>query len=203
MNTGNVSFPSGMPVYDAGGEKLGTVSDRQDKDGFLVVHKGRFLGHDALVPRAAIDHEDGNGVYLRVRKDDLKSMNQTPLPEPTAPTDSITGAPTAFAADPLPVPVVIGVPEPELGLATPVPSAASADATPASGAPASLTAASRPASGARVGSPQLQPAQTRAERALAVRPRAYDEKTRCDRMSAQSCRADRTRQSPRSRDPQA
>ena len=132
MNTGNASLPSGTPVYDAGGEKLGTVSDRQDKDGFLVVHKGRFLGHDALVPRAAIDHEDGNGVYLRVRKDDLKSMNQTPLPEPTAPTNSINGAPTAFAADPLPVPVVTGVPEPELGLAAPVPSAASADATPAS-----------------------------------------------------------------------
>jgi len=129
MNTGNTSFPSGTPVYDAGGEKLGTVSDRQDKEGFLVVHKGRFLGHDALVPRTVIDHEDPNGVYLRVRKDDLKSLKQTPLP---APTDSITGAPTAFAADSLPVPVVTGVPEPELGLAAPVPSATAADATPAS-----------------------------------------------------------------------
>ena len=50
MNTGNASFPSGAPVYDADGEKLGTVSDRQDKDDFLVVHKGRFFGHDALHP---------------------------------------------------------------------------------------------------------------------------------------------------------
>jgi hypothetical protein len=129
MHTGNASFPSGTPVYDAGGEKLGTVSDRQDKEGFLVVHKGRFLGHDALVPRGVIDREDATGVYLRVRKEDLKSLKQTPLP---APTDSITGAPTAFAADPLPVPVVTGVPEPEMGLATPPPSAASADPMPAS-----------------------------------------------------------------------
>ena len=132
MDTGNASFPSGTSVYDAAGEKLGVVSDRQDKEDFLVVHKGRLFGHDALVPRVVIDREDTNGVHLRVRKDDLKGMNQTPLPEPTAPIRHITGAPGAFAADPLPVPVVTGVPEPEMGLATPPPSAASADPMPAS-----------------------------------------------------------------------
>jgi hypothetical protein len=126
MDAGNVSFPSGTPVYDAGGEKLGTVSDRQDKDDFLVVHKGRLFGHDALVPRAAIDHEDANGVYLGVRKDDLKSMNQTPLP---APTSAIVGAPPAVAADPLNVPVATGVPEPQLGAPTVVGAASAADSS--------------------------------------------------------------------------
>ena len=75
---GSATYPPGASVYDADGEKLGTVSDRQDKDDFLVVHKGRLFGHDAYVPRAAIDHSDVNGVHLRVRKDELKGMNQTP-----------------------------------------------------------------------------------------------------------------------------
>jgi hypothetical protein len=127
MGAGSANYPPGASVYDADGEKLGTVSDRQDKEGFLVVHKGRFLGHDALVPRAAVEREDASGVYLRVRKDDLKGTKQTPLPEPSTPMTPITGAPTAFAADPLPVPVVTGVPEPELGLPTAVGAASAAD----------------------------------------------------------------------------
>src|SRR5690348_5779211 len=99
---GSANYPPGASVYDADGEKLGSVSDKQDKDDFLVVHKGRLFGHDAYIPRAAIDHSDVNGVHLRVRKDDIKGMNQTPLPEPTAPIRQITGAPEAFAADPPP-----------------------------------------------------------------------------------------------------
>ncbi len=132
MNIRDTSFPSGAPVYDAGGEKLGTVSDRQDKDGFLVVHKGHLFSRDALIPHAAIDWSDMNGVHLRVRKDELKGLNQTPLPESTATMAHITGNPGVFASDPLPVPVVTGVPEPEMGLATPLPSAASVNSSPAS-----------------------------------------------------------------------
>jgi hypothetical protein len=96
---GSADYPPGVAVYDAGGEKLGTVSDRQDKEDFLVVHKGRLFGHDASIPRAAIERSDADGVHLRVRKDELKGMNQTPLPEPTAPIRHITGAPEAVGAD--------------------------------------------------------------------------------------------------------
>lgn len=112
---GTASFPSGIAVYDADGEKLGTVSDRQDKEGFLIVHRGHLFSRDALIPHAAIDWGDMNGVHLHVRKADLKGLNQTPLP---APTNAITGAPSSVASDPLSVPVVTGVPEPELGLPT-------------------------------------------------------------------------------------
>jgi hypothetical protein len=82
----SANYPPDATVYDADGEKLGTVSDRQDKEDFLVVHKGRLFSHDAYIPRAAINHSGVNGIHLRVRMDDLTGMNQTPLPEPTAPT---------------------------------------------------------------------------------------------------------------------
>lgn len=156
MNTGNANLPSGAPVYDADGEKLGTISDMQDKDDFLVVHKGRLFGHDAYIPRAAINHADVNGVHLRVRKDDLKGMNQTPLPEPTAPIRHITGAPEAFAADQPPmIPMAAPVPMPDMGAAAVAATAFSHDATrepaPASGSPAqSAVGAAQDAAGQAV-----------------------------------------------------
>ena len=138
---GSANYPPGAPVYDADGEKLGTVSDQQDKDDFLVVHKGRLFGHDAYIPRAAVNHSDVNGVHLRVRKDDIKGMNKTPMPEPTAPIRHITGAPEAFAADQPPtIPMAPPVPMPDMGAAAVAATAFSDDITrepaPASGSPA-------------------------------------------------------------------
>jgi hypothetical protein len=127
---GDATYPPGASVYDADGEKLGTVSDRQDKEDFLVVHKGRLFGHDAYVPRAAIERADADGVHLRVRKDDLKGMNQTPLPEPTAPIRHITGAPEAVAADQPPTASMAPpVPVPDLGAAAVAATAFSQDTT--------------------------------------------------------------------------
>jgi hypothetical protein len=103
---GSATYPPGAAVYDAEGEKLGTVSDRQDKEDFLVVHKGRLFGHDAYIPRAAIHQRDENGVHLRVRKDELKGMNQTPLPAPMAATTHLPPA----------VPMTLGAPGPEVGM---------------------------------------------------------------------------------------
>jgi len=141
-SAGSANYSPGASVYDADGEKLGTISDRQDKEDFLVVHKGRLFGHDAYIPRAAIDHCDVNGVHLRVRKDDLKGMNQTPMPEPTAPIRHITGAPEAVAADPPPtVPITPPVPVPDMGAAAVAATAFSDDATrdAASGSPVQST----------------------------------------------------------------
>jgi hypothetical protein len=132
-------------VYDADGEKLGTVSDRQDKDDFLVVHKGRLFGHDDYIPRAAIARADAESVHLRVRKDDLKGMNQTPMPEPTAPIRHITGAPEAPAADQSTIPMSPPVPVPDMGAAAVAATAfshdvASHDAAPATDSPVQSTA---------------------------------------------------------------
>jgi len=118
MGAGRAPSPAGVSVYDADGVKLGTVSERQDKDDFLLVHKGRLFGHDTYIPRGAIARIDAGGVHLRVRKDDLKGMNQTPLPEPTAPIRDITDAPAADEADQPPtIPMAPPVPVPDMGTA--------------------------------------------------------------------------------------
>jgi hypothetical protein len=138
---GSATYPPGASVYDAEGANLGAVSDRQDKADFLLVHKGRLFGHDAYIPRAAIDHSDANGVHLRVRKDELKGMNQTPMPEPTAPIRSISGPPEAgvpeagvpeagTADQPPTAPMAPPVPVPDMGAAAAAATAFSHDATP-------------------------------------------------------------------------
>jgi hypothetical protein len=137
---GRATYPPGASVYDAGGEKLGTVSDRQDKDDFLLAHKGRLFGRDVYIPRAAIDRSDVTGVHLRVRKEDLKGMNQTPMPEPTAPITESTGAPADVATDQPPtVPMEPPVPVPDMGAAAVAATAFSHDtaqgAASASGGP--------------------------------------------------------------------
>jgi hypothetical protein len=142
---GRATYPPGAPVYAADGEKLGTVSDRQDKDDFLVVHKGRLFGHDAYILRAAIDRSDVNGIHLRVRKDELKDMNQAPLPEPTAPITESTDAPADGATDQPPtVPMAPPVPVPDMGAAAVAATAFSHDTTQeadsASGGPMQSTA---------------------------------------------------------------
>ncbi len=115
---GSTPYPPGASVYDADGEKLGTVSDRQDKDDFLLAHKGRLFGHDVYIPRAAIERSDTTGVHLRVRKGELKGMNQTPLPEPTAPITESTGAPTDVATNQPPTaPMAPPIPVPDMGAA--------------------------------------------------------------------------------------
>jgi hypothetical protein len=120
-----------MSVYDAGGEKVGTVSDRQDKDDSLVVHKGWLFGQDAYIPLAAIERADPNGIHLRVGKDELKEMNQTPLPEPTAPIRASAVAPEAVAFDqPQTIPVAPPVPVPDMGAAAVAATAFSHNPTP-------------------------------------------------------------------------
>ena len=141
---GSATYPAGASVYAADGEKLGTVSDRQDKDDFLLVHKGRLFGHDVYIPRAAIERSDATGVHLRVRKGELKGMNQTSLPEPTAPITESTGAPTEVATDQPPiVPMAPPVPVPDMGEAAVAATAFSHDtaheAASASGGPVQST----------------------------------------------------------------
>ena len=113
---GNATYLQGVSVYDAGGEKLGTVSERQDKDDFLVVHEGGLFGHDTAIPRAAIDKSDSKGIFLVMHKDELKGMNrqhclrhqrQTPARQWMQCDD-----------EPLTVPLTSSIPAPDLGRGT-------------------------------------------------------------------------------------
>ncbi len=81
----------GTTVYDAGGEKVGTVSDHNVQGGYVVVHKGWLFPRDVYVPLNAIGRTGADGVYLNMYKDDLKNQNwDTPPVGATTATD--TGA---------------------------------------------------------------------------------------------------------------
>lgn len=84
------SIPEGTTVYDAGGDKVGTVSEHNTQGGYLVVHKGRLVPKDVYVPLNAIGGADADGVYLHMYKDDLKNQNWD---NPPAGAATLTGSP--------------------------------------------------------------------------------------------------------------
>lgn len=78
--TNNQSFDptqivDGTPIFDVGGDKVGTVSQYEPQDAYLIMQKGWFFPHDVYVPLDAIARQDADGLYLRYQKDDLKNMN--------------------------------------------------------------------------------------------------------------------------------
>lgn len=64
-------FTTGMDVYDANGDKVGTLDQPPVRDGALVVQKGFFFPHDIYVPLSAIARTASNGIYLNLTKDQL------------------------------------------------------------------------------------------------------------------------------------
>lgn len=61
------SIPNGTPVYDAAGERIGTVCDA-DIDA-LIVARGRFFVHEYAVDMADVDRLERGRLVLRVSKD--------------------------------------------------------------------------------------------------------------------------------------
>jgi osmotically-inducible protein OsmY len=64
---------NGLKVYDINGEKVGRVYDYVPGSDWIVVEKGIFSSQDLYVPVTAIGYIDGDGIYLRVSKDVLKT----------------------------------------------------------------------------------------------------------------------------------
>ena|SRR5215831_10450506 len=59
-----------MTVFDVSGEKVGKVTGASGD--YFVLEKGLFFPHDYYVPMSAVSRIDPDGVYLSVRKDDIK-----------------------------------------------------------------------------------------------------------------------------------
>lgn len=81
----------GTTVYDAGGDKVGTVSEHNVQGGYLVLHKGWLFPKDVYVPLNAIGRADADGVYLNMYKDDLKNQNWDMPPNNAGGRTSDTG----------------------------------------------------------------------------------------------------------------
>lgn len=90
-NLAGQSILEGTSVYDAGGDKVGTVSEHNARGGYLVVHKGWLFPKDVYVPLNAISRTDADGVYLNMYKDDLQNQNWDTPPAGAGMAGSDTG----------------------------------------------------------------------------------------------------------------
>lgn len=79
-------FVEGMPVFDAGDEKIGTVGDYNAQGRYLVVHKGWLFPQDVNVPLQVVARSDADGVYLNLYKDEVmnEDWNAPPVHDLTA-----------------------------------------------------------------------------------------------------------------------
>lgn len=78
---GNLSITPGMNVYDANGDKVGSVQEFNPQANMMVVEKGFIFTKDLYIPTRAISNSSGNDLYLNVTKDDLKNDRYTTAPE--------------------------------------------------------------------------------------------------------------------------
>lgn len=101
METIYKGIDPGTEIVDKNGHKVGTVHEvicnAADQLQMLVVQKGLIFHTDVGVPAAAIDHVEGDKIYLSVEKSTLSEMLR---PEPSVdPRPAPLEADTALVAD--------------------------------------------------------------------------------------------------------
>lgn len=74
---------TGIPVFDATGNKVGEVASPNTTGNCFVVEKGFILTRQLFIPLSAIRYQDIHGIYLSVSKDELKGdqWKEPPLPQ--------------------------------------------------------------------------------------------------------------------------
>lgn len=90
MSPGRYQIANGATVYDAAGEKVGTVAEYDPQAGYMLVEKGWLFHKDIYIPLDAITNSDDNGIYLQLYKDDLKQDRFGSPPVASASTTSTT-----------------------------------------------------------------------------------------------------------------
>lgn len=90
QNGRNMPVMPGTDVYDANGDKVGTVQEFNPQANCIVVQKGLIFTKDLYIPMNAIDGRDDNGLYLNLTKDDLKDDRFASPPDYTAGTTTAT-----------------------------------------------------------------------------------------------------------------
>ncbi len=83
---GQIPITPGTGVFDANGDKVGSVRQHNPQANYLVVEKGTLFKKDLYVPVSAISRTTTDGIRLNLFKDDLKA-------------DRFTAPPAADASD--------------------------------------------------------------------------------------------------------
>jgi len=71
-SSGSDRIADGMTVFDETGDKIGIVSGYTANGSYFTLQKGLLFPRDYYVPMSAVSRIDPDGVYLNVRKDDIK-----------------------------------------------------------------------------------------------------------------------------------
>jgi uncharacterized protein (TIGR02271 family) len=96
VEAGSVSHPEGQQVFDANGDKIGTVIDHSDADQYIVVEKGSFFTKDIYIPTANITGQDAEGIHLNLAKGDFNDKKWQDAPDNSStPTSYVPGASSA------------------------------------------------------------------------------------------------------------
>ena len=78
--SGQIPITVGTDVFDANGEKVGTVKQYNPQASYMVLEKGMLFKKDLYIPVSAIERTTTDGVRLSLFKDDLKADRFTAPP---------------------------------------------------------------------------------------------------------------------------
>lgn len=70
-STTELELTKDVPIYDANGEKLDTISENCLQGSCLVLHEGVIFPRDVYVPLSAVQSSDANGVRLSMTRAEL------------------------------------------------------------------------------------------------------------------------------------
>jgi len=89
----------GATVYDASGEKIGTITDIDRAGSYIEVEKGWLFHKDFYVPLSDVSRVDElGGVFLTINKHDLgAAYDEPPIPDKTRTPFSTSAADTISA----------------------------------------------------------------------------------------------------------
>lgn len=79
-------FTEGMTVFDAEGDKLGKISEVDPQQQYVTVQKGFLFPKDIYIPFDTIEHNNAEGVYITLSKQDLENERYHSIPDPIGAT---------------------------------------------------------------------------------------------------------------------
>src|ERR1051326_3402037 len=100
------AFLDGKDVFDASGEKVGSVSWQNRQAGYLAIQKGWLFANEVYVPFSAVVSQDSRGLFLNLSKEDLKDDRwkvppSVPEVEASAVHSPLAASSAAEAAEPI------------------------------------------------------------------------------------------------------
>jgi hypothetical protein len=87
---GNRPLTEAMAVFDADGERVGTLRSPETHNGLLRIHRSRLFGHDFSLSWNLVARVDAGGINLSIRKKEVEAYARASMLH-TAPGRSAPG----------------------------------------------------------------------------------------------------------------